>query len=514
MKDKMLKIAGVKSEKEFYKKYPTEEAFMKKHGKAFKKAAMGTKMVQDQLIQLTDFGNPPLAQDGFNLGLPSLGASFDPKTGLVNSPTGSVSKMQTSALGFGDKAPGADAGGMDGLGLATAAINAIPAIVGGIDAIGKQKQNIKQADVKRRVAGAAAQAAESREVDIAKHNFVRPEDSMIQAINQFGQAKFGTHIGGNLTEIQNTYAPGNIYEDLGYEPLNNSDVKQFKKGGKVPEAEFGDYFQSSGQAQIGGAAGQAIGSAFFGPLGGAAGKILGTVAGNLLGGAEDANKLARFNSDAEKATSRMGVQQGIRGMQTTNSAFMKRGGWVSHDWQPQTITKFGNVDVSQLHSIATKGMDTLRTGGSISHNQMFTQDSLLEQGGEVATHWGGEANLASENPHLPGTGETLRFDGQSHDTSDGNGNTGIGTSVNGKMVEVQGKEYGFKDAMGNFHVLGGMDINKKVAAEIGDPKAAGRKFQTYAGELTKLENKQNKIQVKASELANNSAENDHLANCL
>jgi hypothetical protein len=45
MKDQILKIAKVKSEKEFYKKYPTEEAFMKAHGKAFKKAAMGKTMV-------------------------------------------------------------------------------------------------------------------------------------------------------------------------------------------------------------------------------------------------------------------------------------------------------------------------------------------------------------------------------------------------------------------------------------------------------------------------------------
>jgi hypothetical protein len=41
MKAKMLKIAGVKSEKEFYKKYPSEEAFMKAHGEAFKKAQIG-----------------------------------------------------------------------------------------------------------------------------------------------------------------------------------------------------------------------------------------------------------------------------------------------------------------------------------------------------------------------------------------------------------------------------------------------------------------------------------------
>jgi hypothetical protein len=37
MKSEFLKIAGVKSEAEFYKKFPSEEAFMKKHGKAVKK---------------------------------------------------------------------------------------------------------------------------------------------------------------------------------------------------------------------------------------------------------------------------------------------------------------------------------------------------------------------------------------------------------------------------------------------------------------------------------------------
>ena len=67
MKDQILKIAGVKSEKEFYKKYPSEEAFMKAHKKEFKKAAMGAKMVNDQLHQLTDFGNPPIAQVGIGM---------------------------------------------------------------------------------------------------------------------------------------------------------------------------------------------------------------------------------------------------------------------------------------------------------------------------------------------------------------------------------------------------------------------------------------------------------------
>jgi hypothetical protein len=41
MKSQILKIAGVKSEKEFYKLFPDEASFMKKHGKAFKKAQFG-----------------------------------------------------------------------------------------------------------------------------------------------------------------------------------------------------------------------------------------------------------------------------------------------------------------------------------------------------------------------------------------------------------------------------------------------------------------------------------------
>ena len=42
MKDQILKIAGVKTPEELYAKYGTEEAFMKVHGKAFKKAQVGT----------------------------------------------------------------------------------------------------------------------------------------------------------------------------------------------------------------------------------------------------------------------------------------------------------------------------------------------------------------------------------------------------------------------------------------------------------------------------------------
>ena len=44
MKKEILKIAKVKNEDEFYRKFPTEEAFMKAHKKEFKKAQMGMQM--------------------------------------------------------------------------------------------------------------------------------------------------------------------------------------------------------------------------------------------------------------------------------------------------------------------------------------------------------------------------------------------------------------------------------------------------------------------------------------
>ena len=131
MKDQILKIAKVKSEKEFYKKFPTEEAFMKAHKKEFKKAAMGSKMVNDQLHQLTDFGNPPIAQKGINvvgnsanaIGLGNYQPAVQPATysnwtGLVGGSKNAagqevVTKAATdAAFGEGKLPEGAGGGGI------------------------------------------------------------------------------------------------------------------------------------------------------------------------------------------------------------------------------------------------------------------------------------------------------------------------------------------------------------------------------------------------------------------
>ena len=505
MKDQILKIAGVKSEKEFYKKYPTEEAFMKAHKKEFKKAAMGSKMVNDQLHQLSDFGNPPIAQ---------AGATTPPEFGFTK--FGATAKNPEGSFGGGAAAAG------------MSALQNLDKIAGGISAIGEQKKNIKKADQTAQLSGLALQANQT--MQDPQRNYVRPEDNLIQPgqlSNPYGSgtnylAQNGRMIGGNPTEIQNTYAPTNdIYDDLGFEPLQET-YKQFSHGGHMPKAEFGEYFQDSGQAQVGSAVGESIGSA-FGPAGAAVGKLLGKVAGNALGGAKDARALQAQKDKMALTQSQLGFQQNRS--QGPLNAYMEDGGWVSNNWQPQVIATFGEHKLKDLLR-PPHNADMLRAGGHLkeytppSAAAMFTgrpdmpmaQDGVqMAMGGELQVGDGGYLETMSYNPNLPG-GEIGMFRGASHD------NGGIQTKYGENEVEVEGGEPAVKLQDGgssdNLVVFGNMKINKEVANLMGDPKANGKKFKTYVADVAKNDAKQLKRINKGLKLIENADENsafDHLS---
>ena len=718
MKDKILKIAKVKSEKDFYKKFPTEEAFMAKHGKALKKAAMGTKMVQTQLEQLTDFGNPPIAQNGFafgdaitnvnamNAGITkeeqvkrdamaqlqakdnsstnkysgimdsisgiggqvmsaaadgglamrkggklkkaqggfdfgglgkAIGTATQSKGGLGNSLVDMFGGNSKDIMNVGDKgalrasSTGAAAKGFGagaeaaGLGI----INSASDILGGIGQMKEQQANIKKADQTAQISGLTAQAAESQDISKPNRKYVRPEDALVQP-GQLGSpqgtgtnylAQYGAHVGGNPTEVQNMYNPGNIYDDLGFTPLNDSNPKQFVYGGKaykskpmaqssdvksasntfntddfsnystiinkypnmsndtsymythntptgteqffhntnqgkpisqlqrgneftnlspeqvnaykqkvltgtggfrygghLPTAEFGDYFQNSGQASIGKGVGSAIGSAFFGPLGGMVGGALGSVAGNVFGGADDANKLANFQTQTKENTERSAWAAGAKSLHNANSSFMEDGGWMNPEYNPQVIAKFGDLTAQDFYN-ASKEM---RSGGHLAQVD-YTPPSAralqtYEYGGQMAM--GGDLQVArgkaepmSYNPYLPEGGETVMFRGPSH----ADGGMDIQYGQNG--VEVEGGEPAVKLADGgspdgNLVVFGNMKINDYAAQEIEDPKAKGKKYKNYVADLSKVEAKQNKILNKSSdliELANTNNPFDQLS---
>jgi hypothetical protein len=102
MKDKFLKMAGVKSEKEFYKKYPTEEAFFKANPSALKMMQTGGGLQDQQIFQYPNYDQNMMAyaQEAYN--------------DKQNNPMGAITNMfKTGAMAAGKGMDNALANGED-----------------------------------------------------------------------------------------------------------------------------------------------------------------------------------------------------------------------------------------------------------------------------------------------------------------------------------------------------------------------------------------------------------------
>jgi predicted metal-dependent HD superfamily phosphohydrolase len=540
MKDQILKLAGVKSEAAFYKKFPTEAAFMKVHGKAFKKAAMGASMVNKQLHQLTDFGNPPQAQFGIKSPYDPSISGFGKNPSLDTSSPRSIGVQQPTDFGMRNSTDTSkmmgnyQSGQAIGKGLdkkagmpqikgekgsdATAYLQAGMDVIEGVSMI--KDKAVKEAKQNSMLTGVQAQAVGSQNQQPLKNYYARPEDTIIQPDQLFPSYGVGTNIlsaqdgamvGGNPTEIQNTYAPNTLYDDLGYEPLNDSDqIKAFYHGGKLTKAQNGfenfmlnqggnealgnlsNMFVNKGRgpsagSKIGGGVGQAAGTFFGGPVGGAIGKA----AGQFIGGAIDKSGRNIEKYDTQSNNNIAGMMGSFIPQQFGN--VMEDGGWVSNDWQPQTITKFGEYNMDELLR-PDPTMDTLRSGGSLKQDYVPPSARALQtyaMGGELQVYRG-EAEPISTNPYLPDGGETVMFRGPSHE------NGGMPISYGSSPVEVEGGEPAVKLRDGgtgedNMVVFGNLKIDKQSADMLGNPKLKNQKFKNYVNDLSKIEAKQNKI---------------------
>ena len=499
MKDKILKIAGVKSEKEFYKKFPTEEAFMAKHGKQLKKAEMGSKMVNTQLHQLTDFGNPPEYAGGG-----PLSAKTPPQ--FIN-PTGQTSSMWNLGNSYAEPMTMPQQGGYQidyanenmgtpatqydnismvnpdqGIDWGATGMSAATSAADFIGGAQKFAGNIQKKEEARRFAAVskvAGQAGTTREKQ--QHTYVRPEDYLVMnPYSQGTQAKNGT-------EIQNTYAPGNLYNDLGYEPLNDSNPKQYKKGGGILRAGMGS------------AIGTVAGTAFGGPVGGAIGSAIGSGVDMLIEGDQQA-QIKDYVNEGSGYLSEANYQKMLQNGPFSKS--MKDGGymdnehaWMSNGWQPQVITHFGDLNVSQVHNFAHQGMDSLRAGGHLkeytppSAAAMSTERPRMALGGEIDVHWGGGLEPISNNPY--DASEILMPRGQSHEESDGKGRTGIGITYGDNPVEVERGEPIVKMQDG------GNTQSAEVFGNIIEDES-GKKYKVLAKDIAENNNKQNKLIEKAT----------------
>ena len=394
-----------------------------------------------------------------------------------------------------------------------------------------------------------------------------------QGAKRLGQAaprmlgyRDGGMIGGNPTEIQNTYGDGNsIYDDLEYTPLiDENQQKSFRQGGYIPRMQGGgetgwQRYQNSmsgrgsgfsGSTQgaaasgggadwgaisnvasgvgqqvmggqnaggsIGGTVGQSIGS-IFGPAGGAIGNFVGTIAGNALDPYQ--RRMKKDNAATKKNVQNIAMNQMAPAIQAGYASHMKDGGYMNPEYNPQVITMFGDHNDQDFADYAHK--DQYRAGG---HLKSYTPPSARAMeiyedggdvksyglGGELETHWGGYAEPMSYNPYLPGTGETVMFRGKSHEERSSNGETGIGVTYGGNPVEVERgepmvelEEGGVVDpetgeVQKSGVVFGNLKIPNQYIDLLGDKNAKGKKFKNYVADLSKIEEKQNKMIEKST----------------
>jgi len=573
MKAQILKIAGVKSEKEFYKKFPTEESFMKVHGKALKKAQIGA-MIQgsiapqfnpqpinfQQLYDQNDMFITGSTQDMRKQEAMDL-ANLEVQQKMANKKSGLVDSLTQlgNALGSASKEDGAKngkklkkaitgkeiVGGINkGIGKAggpAAVAQNIGNIVGGIQQMRDEKNIMKEAQQMAGVSDVALQASMTRPEQVQK-KYVRPEDNINTGSEFFPIYGVGTVISRNGTEIANTFAPNTIYTDLeeaknGISTASNGggffsnlgDPNFLQKNKTTGEKTFISKFQEqgggdalsqltsrignpkgygpSGASRVGGGIGSVAGTIIGGPVGGMIGKFAGEKIGDLVD--RKAEKTEQARGVIDRNITSMAFNQGVQGLQQQNYSYVRDGGMIN----PQVATSLEGIPLTGLFA-PDPTMDTLRAGGHLksytppSERAMYTGRDKFAMGGDLETHWGGYAEPMSYNPYLPNGGETVMFRGKSHDESDGRGNTGIGITYGDSPVEVERGEPAVQlrngtDGDSSLTVYGNLQIPSFGASLIGDDKAKGKKFKNYVAELSKTEQKQNKIVEKSTEKLDN-----------
>lgn len=442
MKAQFLKIAGVKSEREFYKKFPTEESFFKAFPEAHKIAQMGT--------------NIPGIVDGMGMGMPGISgtdySSFNeqliPLVGKqmnVSLPSNTMNLPQiqntdpTKLLG---ENAGFDIGKL---------VGPAQGIMKGIQQIKAQKQQLKKAQQTNQLSGIYKTLSGIREKQ-PERRYVRPEDSLINPNQLFPSTGVGTNVlaknGKNINSYQFGGELASLFSKGGMENLASSGIVDKGMSALFPNMD------NNGGATIGGTigetAGEIAGSAIpvVGPIvGKMVGKTLGKVAGSLLD--TTGKKTQKYNRGTQNNLSSMMINNGATAMHQANYSYMEDGGLIP----------------------------------------------LMEEGGELQTHWGGHAETVSQNPYLEDGGETIMFRGNSHDESDNNGNTGIGITFGKSRVEVETGEPATK-INDELVVYGNLQIPNQYVELFGE-EAKNKKFKTLVSDWNKDEEKQNKFLEKS-----------------
>ena len=317
MKAQMLKIAGVKSEKEFYKKFPTEESFMAKYGKKLKKAQEG--------IDITSTGT--------GLDMDIFDAPSSP-----SSPT------------------------LPGMGIINSGIQ-------GFQALGAEKENLARARQMKEVSGMSLKAmrSDNSAEEVARQRqdmYVRPEDNITTGEELFPTYGVGTNVLAKKGAMLKNYQEGGF---MNFMNAGGSDV--LNKG-------VNSFTNDSGGAQIGSAAADAL--KFIpgvGPVASALAKPILKTVGHLALSQKKQNQTKKAQEATRRNIQDMSGMQVGNFLQNKNKFSMKEGGNMNNDSEGAQTLWGGDLETLSYNPYAPGDGVT-----EITEGQMHTESTNGKSG--------------------------------------------------------------------------------------------------------------------------------------
>jgi len=548
MKAHILKISGAKNEKEFYKMFPTQESFMAKHGKELhqllsmqnggdtnkngvpdifeviqpERQVQAGEYPPNPNFNFHRFGNnpytsnqPPQADMSYgNQGIFTKQNPMQPQDPFArkdyagqwakNNPLPSgINPAPASELALPKssypKATGPSDNPWETIG------NMMPGVgkvVGGFKALKAERDALKGAQQWNQVSAAALKASQTPDVNMYT-DIADTQRRLRQALTPTRDANalfptygVGTNVltkhGGKMNfggEIMNTFAPGDIYDDLGYEPLSQSDqVKSFAYGGPMAQAGF----------NLSGMLGAGADSSFdWTGAGNAAGNLTGNLFGNNAG--------ARIGGGAADI---FGVIPGVgpiasaiaKPLFSTIGGLFDRNPRRTEQQQRQMMGNISNMSgVSALKGFQNEYSGVFRTGGNLRTNSV----------GDIETISGGYLEPMSYNPYTPGTGITSMIRGQSHDESNGR-HSGVIMNYAGNQVEAErGEPISERQDGGNVGNTSAVIAGDQTFNDLGAtlyPELApykGQKVKNINAEIAREDAKNNKFSKKNTSMLKN-----------
>ncbi|MBC7088733.1 MAG: hypothetical protein H5T96_09765 [Tissierellales bacterium] len=218
MKAQILKIAGVKNIQEFYKKFPTEEAFMKKHGEEFKLKCGGKLKKAEGGFDFTPEAEQPL--------------QLEPWMTDTSWISGPVDNGEFNWSDIGGSAPNLDKKGVNWDNAFTKGIPIGGKLIQGIQQLKQEKENLRKATQWNEVSKLVLNASNTKPEEITRQ-YVRPEDNITtgeQLYPIYGTgtnvlAKSGIHIKpskrGTFTAAATKHGKG--VQEFASQVLNNKE---------------------------------------------------------------------------------------------------------------------------------------------------------------------------------------------------------------------------------------------------------------------------------------------------